>query len=120
VTVIQLNFAAIQRDITLVFLEQKTQVCLFPSFMKCKYQTKLIKIFLMQGQECGKTFAKNNVDGEATRIVGGKEAVAHSWPSIARIYYNYTYESFGFVDTLQGDLCGGVLISKNEILTATQ
>jgi len=118
--VIQLSFVAIQRDITLVFLGRKPQVCLFLSFVECKYQTKLIKIFLMQGQECGKTFAKNNVDGEATRIVGGKEAVAHSWPSIARIYYNYTYESFGFVDTLQGDMCGGVLISKNEILTATQ
>ena len=69
----------------------------------------------MQGQECGKTFAKNNVDGEATRIVGGKEAVAHSWPSIARIYYNYTYESFGFVDTLQGDMICVVVFSFQKV-----
>ena len=75
----------------------------------------------MQGcQECGKTFVKNNVNGESTSFVGGKEAVAHIWPSIARIYYNFTYENHGFIDTLIGDSCGGILISKDKILTIAQ
>jgi secreted trypsin-like serine protease len=56
------------------------------------------------------SFVPNNLD-ETNRIVGGKEARPHSWPSI--VVLNALLKNRKF-------FCGGTLISKNEILTAAQ
>jgi hypothetical protein len=57
------------------------------------------------------SFVPNNLN-ETTRIVGGIEARPHSWPSIAYVLV--------FLGNNLGNICGGTLISKNEILTAAQ
>jgi secreted trypsin-like serine protease len=57
------------------------------------------------------SFVPNNLD-ETNRIVGGKEARPHSWPSIVVLYALLKNREFTW--------CGGTLISKNEILTAAQ
>jgi secreted trypsin-like serine protease len=58
------------------------------------------------------------------RIVGGKEATPHSWPSIAYLQFSYTFDliinEVTYQDTVKMGWCGGTLISNNEILTAAQ
>ena len=69
-------------------------------------------------KECGVTYFENNA-----RIVGGVEAVAHSWPSVVRIKQrwsgNFTIKELN--ETIwDGDFftCGGTLIDRETIVTA--
>lgn len=67
--------------------------------------------------ECGLRFSEPNL-----RIVGGQEAVANSWPSMALIVFRYKfyYSVNGanfFSET--SSFCGGTLISRNTVLTAS-
>ncbi len=48
------------------------------------------------------------------RIVGGKEARKHSWPSMALVYFKYALEN----GQSNSSVCGGLLYSKNRVLTA--
>jgi V8-like Glu-specific endopeptidase len=55
------------------------------------------------------------------RIVGGTTAVAHSWPSIAYILFNYqAVITIGGVNRSisESSLCGGTLLDLTTVLTA--
>ena len=60
--------------------------------------------------ECGVTYYGN-------RIVGGSEAVEHSWPSIVNLIFNYTFEYDGNRYDTSG-MCGGTLVNRNTVITA--
>lgn len=55
------------------------------------------------------------------RIVGGTEAVPHSWPSLALIFFNYTFD-FDYMGKSNkktvSSTCGGTLIDRSRIITA--
>ena len=70
-----------------------------------------------QFKECGLVFAGTNL-----KIVGGIDAVAHSWPSLAYVEFNYKFRiqtanhrprTYPFRST-----CGGTLIGRDTVLTA--
>ncbi|CAF0860159.1 unnamed protein product [Brachionus calyciflorus] len=68
--------------------------------------------------ECGITYNTQNL-----RIVGGVEAIPHSWPSAALIVF--TYKNIAYIASLnvyisinQVYSCGGTLIDRNTVLTA--
>lgn len=67
--------------------------------------------------ECGLTYYSQNA-----RIVGGVQAVAHSWPSIAHIVFRYTRSvdiGGGMQETFEfGASCAGTIIDRKTILTA--
>ena len=66
---------------------------------------KLIIIFVLKiKKECGITNYSPNV-----KIVGGVEAVEHSWPAIAFVY---------IVSNNEAGICAGTLIDKKTVLTA--
>lgn len=77
------------------------------------YLIKKNKIFL----ECGLVENSSNL-----KIVGGKEAVPHSWPSIVFIDFYYKYEfkqPNGIVENkTEESTCGGSLIDRYTVLTA--
>jgi hypothetical protein len=69
-------------------------------------------------KECGISYFGNNA-----RIVGGVDAVAHSWP--AAVYFAQDYSGSFYIDELdkyvnvsEGFFCGGTLIDRETILTA--
>ena len=68
------------------------------------------------------SFVNNNVE-KSLKIVGGQEAIPHSWPSIVSVNFNYTFDiiinNIKYTDTIYST-CGGTIISKKEILTAAQ
>lgn len=64
--------------------------------------------------ECGQVFYQQNL-----KIVGGTDAVAHSWPAMAYIKFNYkqTYSitnSSNVTYSFSGS-CGGTLIDRQVI-----
>lgn len=66
--------------------------------------------------ECGLVFKSPNV-----KIVGGIEAIPGSWPSIAFIYFQYTfnYKLNGLTyKTTRASFCGATLIDRQTVLTA--
>ncbi|RNA02524.1 serine protease easter-like [Brachionus plicatilis] len=62
--------------------------------------------------ECGLNF-----DFQQNRIVGGSEAVPHSWPSMVRIVFKYFFTLGGKVRVYSA-VCGGTLIDNDTIITA--
>lgn len=68
--------------------------------------------------ECGVTYAIPNA-----RIVGGTEAVPHSWPSLVNIefkvsgnFYANSLKRYIFAEHVIG--CGGIIINRRTVLTA--
>jgi hypothetical protein len=70
--------------------------------------------------ECGLTYFEN------PKIVGGQISQAHSWPSA--VYISFNYEGYFFLEDVKRYiyvnrsrkfLCGGTLIDKKTILTAS-
>lgn len=59
--------------------------------------------------ECGLNFN----DKDDLRIVGGKEALPYSWPSMARFFSPYDGNL-----TLGKGLCGGTIIDRETIISA--
>lgn len=55
------------------------------------------------------------------RIVGGKDAVKSSWPSIVFIYFKYTFDvvknNIATTETTSAS-CGGTLLDKTTVITA--
>lgn len=84
------------------------------------YHTSIncFSIFLcFKEDECGKTFSSQNA-----RIVGGTVANRKSWPASAYLLFNYkkTVNIDGDIITVEsGSSCGGTLISRKNILTAS-
>ncbi len=74
-------------------------------------------------KECGLSFFTPNVETKSLKIVGGKEATPHSWPSIAKLVFYYKFDlvinDVQYTD-FEEKLCAGTLISNNEILTSAQ
>lgn len=60
--------------------------------------------------KCGIIKNSNNFN----RIVGGQNAVANSWPSIALVIFTYRIDS----QTTKSFTCGGTLLDKKTVLTA--
>lgn len=68
-------------------------------------------------KECGKTSIRSSFN----RIVGGNEAVAHSWPSIVYVVFRYSANVLingQFYQISSSSSCGGTLIGKGLVLTA--
>jgi hypothetical protein len=72
--------------------------------------------------ECGLTYFEN----PNPKIVGGQISQAHSWPSAVYISFNYEgyffledFKRFIYVNRSRKFLCGGTLIDKKTILTAS-
>ncbi|CAF1021331.1 unnamed protein product [Brachionus calyciflorus] len=68
--------------------------------------------------ECGQFFIAPNV-----RIVGGKEAIRHGWPSMAFVHFNYTFDSIDPKTKksrleVSSSLCGGTLLDRKTVITA--
>ncbi|CAF0998247.1 unnamed protein product, partial [Brachionus calyciflorus] len=68
--------------------------------------------------ECGQFFIAPNV-----RIVGGKEAIRHGWPSMAFVHFNYTFDSIDpktkiAKPEVSSSLCGGTLLDRKTVITA--
>ena len=69
----------------------------------------LFSQIILAFSECGLNFN----DKFENRIVGGKEAIPYSWPSMVRFFMYYEFddqEPIGF--------CGGTLIDKETIISA--
>ena len=64
---------------------------------------------------CGKSYYANNLQN---KIIGGANAVAHSWPSLAALFYQSAFENGTLSVSLH--FCGGTLIDKETVLTAAQ
>jgi secreted trypsin-like serine protease len=60
-------------------------------------------------KDCGRSFYNNNIEN---KIIGGVDAVPHSWPSIVALF---SKDSTGW-----SHLCGGTLIDNKTVLTAAQ
>ena len=69
------------------------------------------------------SYYQPNVLTNSLKIVGGNEAIPHSWPSIALLYFYYNFD-YSIDDVQYTDFfvqkCGGTLISNTQILTAAQ
>ena len=63
-------------------------------------------------EECGLSVKQPNA-----RIIGGIEAIEHSWPSMAFIYFEYRFSGINSV-IKRRSFCGGTLINPDTILTA--
>lgn len=63
-------------------------------------------------EECGLSIKQPNV-----RIIGGIEAIEHSWPSMALILFEYKFFAQNSV-LKRRSFCGGTLINQDTILTA--
>ena len=71
-------------------------------------------LFILPPLECGKVYTAPNL-----KIVGGTNAAANSWPSIAYIKFNYrgTYSVGGTRVTYNfASACGGTLIDRQVII----
>lgn len=67
-------------------------------------------------QECGIVFTQPNV-----KIVGGEEALPHSWPSSAYIVFSYESHVKVLDEVVHIErhfICSGTLINRNTVLTA--
>lgn len=62
--------------------------------------------------ECGMNF-----DNQNNRIVGGSEAIPHSWPSTVRIIFKYFFSFRGKIRSYSA-VCAGTLIDNDTIITA--
>lgn len=80
------------------------------------FKLMIIKRLSKSYLECGLSFEEINV-----RIVGGIEALPKSWPSIAMIVFNYTFD-FSYMGRPNKktvySTCGGTLIDSGRVLTA--
>ena len=69
-------------------------------------------------QECGKVLNSNNL----ARIMGGQDAIPHSWPSSVLIIFKYSKKvnsSNGSPIVIsQKSICGGTLIDRFTVITA--
>lgn len=69
------------------------------------------------------SFFTPNVEAKSLKIVGGKEATPHSWPSIVKLVFYYKFDlvinDIQYTD-FEEKSCAGTLISDHEILTAAQ
>lgn len=81
-----------------------------------KYFTSLFVFLLLLVALSPPVLASDDKDAtearESTRIVGGYEAQPGAWPWMVGLVY------YGSPTVLDGQFCGGVLISSNWVLTA--
>ena len=82
---------------------------------KIKFFVKFLNPKCKKFLDCGQSFAKNNLETHSgnrrKRIIGGMEAIPHSWPSIALL---------NGIRNGRRYRCGGTLIDESTILTAAQ
>ena len=83
-----------------------------PGKYKKTYFRFLSKILNYQhfNKDCGRSFYNNNIEN---KIIGGVEALPHSWPSIVALLYRKG-------STEWSQFCGGTLIDNKTVLTAAQ
>ena len=79
-------------------------------------------VLIFKKKDCGLSFFNNDVE-KSLKIVGGQEAIPHSWPSIVSVNFYYIFDvlinNIKYTDTILLT-CGGTIISRNKILTAAQ
>lgn len=66
---------------------------------------------------CGKSFHQNNLKF-SNKIIGGSDAVAHSWPSLVGLFGKLPHDNG--INFMWSQFCGGTLIDKQTVLTAAQ
>ena len=65
--------------------------------------------------DCGKSYFANNLEN---KIIGGTNAVANSWPSLAALFVRSQAQDG--IASEWSQFCGGTLIDKETVLTAAQ
>ena len=84
--------------------------------LKVKYNTRLNR----RQFEILKSVLFSFINWSHTKIFAFENGPTPGTKSGVFRFYNFTYGNYGFIDTLIGDSCGGILISKDKILTTAQ